>query len=201
MNTITKRTRGRPKTLDRSHVLQTALTRYWDEGPTSVSIGDLCEAAGVSKPGLYREFGSDDGLKVAVLEHYHDVVLTPMYAILSSDKPFVDVIQDFINFVAQDRRAIGVPPGCLQVSMRAHRNELGEMTGKKVDGLRQKTLSKYEELIESAKAKGEIGSNISSKVGALLLDAQNASAMGMQREGVPNETIKTVMLHALSGLR
>ena len=107
--------RGRPKTLDRQQVLQAAMASYWQHGPMSVSIGEICARAGASKPGLYREFGSDDGLKAAVLEHYHDVALTPMYAVLESEKPFADIVEEFIEFLVQDRRALAVPPGCLQV--------------------------------------------------------------------------------------
>lgn len=193
-----KPTRGRPKTLDRMHVLHTALSIYWKDGPTGVSINELCEQAQVSKPGLYREFGSDDGLKVAVLDYYHEIVLTPMYEILARDAPFGDVVAAFIEFVAQDRHAIGVPAGCLQVSMRTHRSELGALTGKKVDELRGKTLGKYAALIESMKAKGELSADVNTEVAALFFDTQNVGAMRMQKEGVPNETIKQVLRQAFS---
>jgi len=61
-------TRGRPKTLQRDHVLQTAMMCYWANSPTDVSISEICDKAGASKPGLHREFGSDDSLKKAVLD-------------------------------------------------------------------------------------------------------------------------------------
>lgn len=67
--------RGRPKTLDRDRVLQTALIHYWSKGPANVSISDICNLTGASKPGVYREFGSDDGLKKAVLEVYQGLAI------------------------------------------------------------------------------------------------------------------------------
>jgi AcrR family transcriptional regulator len=61
--------------LDRDSVLNVALMCHWTDGPTRVSIGHICQAAKVSKPSLYREFGSDDGLKDAVLDLYREMVL------------------------------------------------------------------------------------------------------------------------------
>ena len=57
---------GRPKTLDKSHALATALEGYWREGVYGMSVNEVCRRAGISKPGLYREFGGEDGLLTAV---------------------------------------------------------------------------------------------------------------------------------------
>ncbi len=194
-----KPTRGRPKTLDRDQVLSMALNAYWSGGPTSVSIAEICDRAGVSKPGLYREFGSDDGVKAAVLDRYHDSVLTPMYEVLATDMPFDDVVQAFISFIAQDRASVGIPPGCLQVFARAVHADLGPLAAARVDALREKTLSKYADLIDRAKNSGNFDPNIPTDVAALFFDAQNGSAMRMQKEGVPDATIKDVVRHAFAG--
>lgn len=129
--------RGRPQTLDRDAVLKTALMSYWTDGPTRVSIGHICQAANVSKPSLYREFGSDDGLKDAVLDLYRDMVLAPFYDILDSDKGFDQQIEALIAFTIQDRQPLGIPSGFLQVAMRAHREDLGANARNKVDLLRR----------------------------------------------------------------
>lgn len=181
--------RGRPQTLDRDAVLKTALMSYWADGPTRVSIGHICQAANVSKPSLYREFGSDDGLKDAVLDLYRDMVLVPFYDILTSDEGFDQQIEALIAFTIQDRQSLGIPSGCLQVAMRAHRDDLGEITRKKVDLLRREMLETYQRWIERAESRGEFKADISPEVAALFCDAQNGGAMRMQREGVPNEII------------
>jgi AcrR family transcriptional regulator len=181
--------RGRPQTLDRDAVLKTALMSYWADGPTRVSIGHICQAANVSKPSLYREFGSDDGLKDAVLDLYRDMVLVPFYDILTSDEGFDQQIEALIAFTIQDRQSLGIPSGCLQVAMRAHRDDLGEITRKKVDLLRREMLETYQRWIKRAESRGEFKADISPEVAALFCDAQNGGAMRMQREGVPNEII------------
>ena len=41
---------------------------YWRDGVENVSLNELCRRAEVSKPGVYREFGGEEGLLDAVLE-------------------------------------------------------------------------------------------------------------------------------------
>lgn len=192
--------RGRPKTLDRDHVLQIALMNYWTDGPTSVAISEICRKADVSKPGLYREFGSDDGLKDAVLDLYREMVLTKFYDILAREDTFERGVEALIAFTIQDRQSLSIPSGCLQVAMRTHKDALGEITRKKVDLLRQETLTNYERWIERAKSKGEFKANISTQVAAHYCDAQNGSAMRMQREGVSNDIIGKNLRLAFSAI-
>lgn len=173
---------------------------YWTEGPTRVAISHICRAANVSKPSLYREFGSDDGLKDAVLDLYREMVLAPFYDILTSDDGFVQQIEALIAFTVQDRAPLGIPSGCLQVAMRAHKEDLGEIARNKVDELRSETLLNYEKWIERAKSRGEFKADISSEAAALFCDAQNGGAMRMQREGVPNEVIGQTLRLAFSTL-
>jgi len=191
-------TRGRPKTLDREGVLQTALMRYWEIGPTDVSISEICKLTGASKPGVYREFGSDDRLKRAALEAYRSLVVLPMFDILQSDQSFAQAKAALIAFTTQDRETLGVPSGCLFVAMRSHRDSLGPATGEGVDQLRQEVLNAYTVWIDKAKLNGECRAKIASDVAALFFDAQNAGAMRMQTEGVDNATIATVLGYAFA---
>lgn len=193
--------RGRPKTLERNHVLQTAMMSYWTGSPTDVAISEICSRAGASKPGVYREFGSDDGLKAAVLEAYGNMVLLPLYDILASDQPFEQVVEALIVFTVQDRRVLGLPDGCLHAAMRARRDEFGEQTRQKVDQLRQEALDKYKDWIDRSKVKGQFRADIPTDVVALYFDAQNGGAMRMQKEGVANDVIGEILRIAFSSFR
>ena len=199
MNEKTNSARGRPKTLDRDRVLQTALIQYWSKGPANVSISDICNLTGASKPGVYREFGSDDGLKRAVLEVYHSLAIQPVIDILEKNQPTTDAIDALIGFMTQDRTALGIPQGCLFVIMRAQSEHLGPSTCDKLNKVHHDLLAAYSEWIERAKLHGEF-INIPTDIAALLLDMQHGGAMRMQREGVPRETIESVLRVALGAV-
>ena len=199
MNEKTNSARGRPKTLDRDRVLQTALIQYWSKGPANVSINDICNLTGASKPGVYREFGSDDGLKKAVLEVYHGLAIQPVVDILEKSQLTKDTIDALIGFMTQDRAALGIPQGCLFVMMRAQSEHLGPSTCDKLNKVHRDLLAAYSEWIERAKLHGAF-INIPTDIAALLLDMQHGGAMRMQREGVPGETIEIVLKFALEAV-
>jgi AcrR family transcriptional regulator len=60
------------------------MTAYWQSDPADVSVNAICQMAGISKPSLYREFGSEDGLTRAVLDSYAERVLSDVFAILQA---------------------------------------------------------------------------------------------------------------------
>ena len=192
-------TRGRPKLLDREQILQTALIEYWAKGPTNVSISEICKQTGTSKPSVYREFSSDDGLKSSVFESYRSLVIQPLIDIIVKDQPAAETIDAMIGFMTQDRAALGIPDGCLFVMMRAQSEHLGPLTCDKLHKVRQELLAAYSAWIERAKLHGEF-IDIPTDIAALLLDMQHGGAMRMQREGIPRETIETVLKVALGAL-
>jgi len=194
-------TRGRPKTLEREQVLKTALMCYWEDSPSDVPISEICARSGASKPGLYREFGSDDGLKEAVLDVYNEMVSQRRYDILASDQTFDEVLDALITHTVQDRKKAGVPSGCLLFAMRARRGEFGPLTSKKIDHLRDQSLEQYRQWIDRAKSNGQFPSDIPTDVAALYFDAQTGSAMRLQKEGVSNEVIAKILRMAFSALR
>lgn len=184
--------RGRPKTLNRDQVLRAALMEYWSKGPANVSINDICTLTGASKPSVYREFDSDDGLKSSVLEAYRSLAIQPLIDILASDQATTDSIDAIISFMTQDRMALGIPNGCLLVMMRGQPQQFGPSACEKLVEIRQELLGAYEAWIGRSKARGEFV-DISTDIAALFLDAQHSGAMRMQREGVPNDIIARVL--------
>lgn len=193
--------RGRPKKLERDKVLETALRCYWASSPTDVPIGEICNKAGASKPGVYREFGSDDGLKEAVLDTYDKLVSSRRFEILASDQHFDDALDALIVHTIQDRRALGVPDGCLLFAMRERQEEVGPLTRKKIDQLRLKSLEKYRQWIDRAKSNGQLKSDIPTDIVALYFDAQIGSAMRLQKEGVSNKVLGDILRTAFSVFR
>lgn len=194
-------TRGRPKTLNRDHVLQVAMTSYWDDGPMAVSINEICRRAGVSKPGLYREFGSEDGLKTAALESYRELVLSQLFEIFEADQPFDDALAMLSDLALQDRAEIGLPTGCLFGKMRGCRRELGPKTNDAIDATWDNVQARMKDWIDRAKQDGELRARISTTTAALYVDAQIASAIMMQAEGVEKAEISEFLQISFNGLK
>jgi AcrR family transcriptional regulator len=199
MHEVSTQGRGRPKTLDRDQVLQEALMAYWSKGTKNVSISDICLATGASKPGVYREFGNDDGLKASALETYYILAVQPLIDIFEKEQSMCEAIDASVDYMTQDRTELGIPQGCLLVNMRAQSQQLGPLTRETLNAFRRSLLSAFAAWAERSKARGEC-TNIPNDIAALYIDAQHGGAMRMQREGVPNETVANVLRMALCTL-
>src|SRR6056297_3874270 len=99
-----KNVRGRPRTMNAGQVLDVAVSAYWTADPADVSVNAICQMAGISKPSLYREFGSEDGLMRAALDTYAERVLAEMFTILQADRGLRETFDALIDFAASDPR-------------------------------------------------------------------------------------------------
>jgi len=95
---------GRPLKMADAELLDIAMHAYWRADPADVSLNATCEMAAISKPSLYRAFGSEDGLTLAVLDGYAEQVLADLFAILHSGQDLKATLAAFTEFACADPR-------------------------------------------------------------------------------------------------
>lgn len=168
-NAPKKRGRGRPKTLDRQRTVELAMAIYWCDGVRNVSMNEICRRADVSKPGVYREFGSEDGLMEAAVEHYRATVIDPLLELLGSERPFPEVLQHLLRFMTEpsDR-----PTGCLLAELRSAPGRVGPVTAARVDAVTDELRDAYEQWFRQAQARGEVYTSISPDLATHFIDTQ-----------------------------
>ncbi|MBB1344317.1 TetR/AcrR family transcriptional regulator [Pseudoalteromonas sp. SR45-6] len=198
-NTV-KPVRGRPKTLDRDHILDVAMDSYWKDNIGNLSLNEICRRSGVSKPGLYREFSNEDGLMKAVLIRYQEQVLEPVQQMLNSDVPFREALDNLISFATSVNCHDESPNGCLFIKMRESRVHLGKETQAQIDFLEKQGLVFFKKWVERSKTKGEFSVDMSSEFAATYIDAQLSNASTQLARGVAPETVKKILLVAFSVL-
>lgn len=189
--------RGRPRTMSPEAILQVATEAYWREGP-EVSVNAICQRAAVAKPSLYREFGSEDGLTLAALEHYAGLVQGQVKTLLSSEQGFAAKMEALIAFISEDP---SYEHGCLFVKMRAARLDLGRKTRAKVAEIDAAMLETYTSFFRSSRRKGEWLGRMTPKFAAQYLHAQIGLAASQRALGVKPATVKLCLQYALSALR
>ncbi len=186
---------GRPKTLNREHALAVALEGYWREGIYGMSVNEVCRRAEISKPGLYREFGGEDGLLTAVLQLYRETVIDQLATHLQSPYPFREVFRQYVNAALHQN---GHPPGCLLAEMRLIQpDDLGENTRAKVAECSEELYRHYRGWLERAQGNAEISSDLDLDTAARLLDSQMMTASLKAHRGGDVEKIKGELIMAL----
>ena len=189
MDSRLKRGRGRPKKLDRNQVLDFVMISYWNDGPTNVSINDICKKSGISKPSLYNEFGSEDELQAAALHNYHEKILSQLFKIFDETIPFNHSLKKLIDLSTIDRSKEGLPYGCLHEQMCLAGNQLGLLTRSKVKDLSKKIINGYQSWIDKAKLNGLEKNEYETLFLAKYIQTQITSALQLQKEGFDKEFV------------
>ncbi len=176
-------------------VLDVAMTAYWQTDPADVSVNAVCQMAGISKPSLYRVFGSEDGLSLAVLDRYADQVLSEMFTMLQGGAGLQDTLDALIDFASDDPR---METGCLFYKMRSGKHRLGPRTRARVDEIDAAAQAAYAAFLQSARDAGDWPAGLSAEAGARYLGEQIALAITQRASGEDPARIRQMLTLALS---
>ena len=193
--------KGRPKTIDLERIKNVAMVNYWSDGPTNVSLNEICFKAKISKPGLYREFGGEDGLMKSVLLLYKNTLIQQILDLLKLEKTFDETLDLLIAFVIGNKDEEHIKKGCLLAKFRQSREKFGKKTQEQIDIILRERYLNFELWIKKAKSKGEFDLPLSSKFVARYIISQLDYAVSGLANGEKNNYIKDVLTLALSILR
>lgn len=189
---------GRPITRNRAQVLETAMNAYWQDDRAAVSVNAVCARAGVPKPSLYREFGSEDGLTAAVLERYGQTVLGAVEALLSGPQDYEAKLDALIGFASDDPQ---MEVGCLFVKMRATRSRFGPQTQALLAAMEAHFQAHYQQFFSDAAGRGEWRGGIATELAASYLQEQMGLAVSQRAAGKPPAAVRAFLALAISVLR
>lgn len=198
MNETPKQKRGRPRTLDADRTLDVAMRAYWKDDPADVSINAICTLAGVSKPGLYREFGGEDGLMRAVLDRYADEVLSDIFEILSKGAPLAETLAALAHFASDDPR---METGCVFYKMRAGKHRLGPKTLERVEAIDAAAVGAFTAYLESRRAAEDWNGARPAAAVARYLVEQIGLALTQRAAGEDPAQVRDTLALALSAVR
>jgi AcrR family transcriptional regulator len=190
-----KPARGRPRTMDTAQVRDVAMTAYWQSDPADVSVNAICQMAGISKPSLYRAFGSEDGLTRAVLDSYAERVLSAVFDILHGRQGLQPTLDALIDFASADPR---METGCLFYKMRAGKHRLGPETRARVVEIDAAAQAAYAAFLQSCRDAGDWPGGLSVEAGATYLGEQIALAITQRASGEDPARIREMLTLALS---
>ena len=155
----------------------------------------MLRLAHVSKPSLYREFGSEDGLTRATLDRYATQVLSDVFAILQAGKGLRATLDALIDFACDDPR---MATGCLFYKMRTGKHRLGPQTRARVDELDAGARGAYETFLQRCREAGEWPEGRSVHAGARYLSEQIGLAITQRASGEDASDVREMLTSALS---
>jgi AcrR family transcriptional regulator len=146
---------GRHREFDPEAALDAALEVFWSKGYEGTSYGDLSEATGVARPGLYTVFGNKEALFLKATDRYEAQYLGFMTEALG--EPTAKAVVTRILFGSADAQTgRKTPKGCLGVNGAMACSEASEAIRRELVSRRQKSEKALRLRLQRAKVEGDL---------------------------------------------
>ena len=205
---------GRPKKLDRDLLIDIAIYEYWLHGINNVSLSKIANIAKVSRPGIYKEFTDEDGLKYEVIAKYTDVLKTdviPQYYKAKDVKTMYYHIYSTLGYPVDKKYFSGISKskkvkkpikakGCLFEKSKLEKYRLNNKSKNAIDSfekIRKKAFTNY---IERLQKTNQLDSSLKLDDVYDYFIAQLSLAQSLDVNGSKKEEIKIIIDTAFSAI-
>lgn len=105
---------ARPRSYDSETLALRTLTAFWQGGYHATSMDDLVRATGVSRHGIYKEFGGKKDMFLSSFELYQKLVVSPAFEQVEQKDATLEDIAAYFERQISLAEENGLPgPGCL----------------------------------------------------------------------------------------
>lgn len=107
---------ARTSEFDRETVLTAAMKIFWEVGYNKTSIPQLTQATHLQPGSIYAAFKSKEGLFQATLEHYSQMGLRKIHALITQGDTPLQGVKIFLESIVSDMGKNKTPSGCFLVN-------------------------------------------------------------------------------------
>lgn len=104
---------ARPREFEPSEALNQAMMLFWQKGYANASMADIVHATGVSRYGLYNEFGDKQDLFLKCIEHYANTSIHMALFPLEQETASLEAIHTYFADLLTSLKSEEMPLGCL----------------------------------------------------------------------------------------
>lgn len=190
---------GRPRALDIDTAMPVVLRLFWHDGYGGLTLDQVAEELGVTKPTLYRTLGEKEDIFAAALETYHLTYIAPAEEHLERDATLSDALAGVFAVFVERILDEDAPVGCF----------LGDagMTGGFSSGpiadtiarLQGRLASLVHQRVETAISDGELEPTNSVSVTSFVL-GQVSALSAISRSSPTRSQLNSVVGFMLAGL-
>jgi len=204
---------GRPKLLDRDNIINIALNQYWIYGIDNVTISSIASLANISRPGIYKEFIDEDGLKYEVLKKYTCMLkefVIPQYNSAKDIKTIYYHLHSTIGFNTDKKYFEGISQlksilpkevvGCFYENVKLKKHTLDNKTKREVDDFEKFRKNIFLKYLKELQETGQIISSLDIDEIYEFISAQLSLSQSLSLNGMNKETIKIIINKALSAI-
>lgn len=183
---------GRKKTYDRNEVLSRAMDLFWKRGFEGAHLGELVEATGLNRFGLYKEFGGKEGLFEEALRSYLETARIIYESYLDREPAGLENIRAYFS-------ALEFSPdyhGCFMINTLTEKHIISEQAFSMAKNFSKMAEKLYLKNLKAAMSRQELPEDSDLNVVAKLLLSldQGLSIYGIAQ---PNNRTKNQMVELM----
>jgi TetR/AcrR family transcriptional repressor of nem operon len=191
---------ARSREFDPAVALDKAMRVFWEKGYFGTSLEDLVAATGVSRYGLYGEFGDKRGLFLAALAHYRATVARPVLDLMERPDASLGAVRELFELLAKFSRQSGAKIGCLLFNAVGEMSQHDPETTEKINEVREGLALGLRRMLENAKRKGELPAGFDAEREADFLFGVMHALPTLARAGAKPAALDNLVGVALSTL-
>jgi TetR/AcrR family transcriptional repressor of nem operon len=195
---------GRPSPDTKQILIDTAQALIWMNSYGSVSVDDICKAAGVKKGSFYHFFPSKVDLALAAMEHSYSEVKRLYDPIFSADTPPLQRFERMVALVIEKQtetlQKFGRVCGCPDTSLSCEMAGLEERIRAKFEEVALRKKRYYETTLRDMVGEGTLPPDTDVKVKAHEIFAYLLGQMTLARIQNDLTPLKRDLMPGLLGL-
>lgn len=172
-----QRKRGRPATIDTDAAMQALVELFRSKGYSAVSLDDLSDATGLSRPSLYRSFGNKLSMYLGAMDAFGHQVSEMAVPALRAEGPLQSALSNFYDaMLSIYYRDSDVAPGCLVFGTAPSSAEEAEIQQRLEFGITSTDRIMRDRIVQAASSRDEADIQMAVDIAANTLIAFSARA-------------------------
>lgn len=191
---------ARPREFDVDTALDAAMQTFWLHGYGATSVGDLVAATGVSRSGLYGEWGDKHGLFLAALERYFQRVGLTWMGQLDAAPDALDGIRDTFRTISGLVLADDQRHGCFALNSALELGRHDDVAQAVIRGLLDQMQAAFVRAVARARDQGRLDPSVDPEAHGRHLAVVFQAVLLQARTRAPAPTLEAFVTLSLSTL-
>ncbi|UTW44573.1 TetR/AcrR family transcriptional regulator [bacterium SCSIO 12696] len=191
---------ARTREFDPADVIEKAVLLFWEKGYADTSMDDLVKHTGISRYGIYGEFGNKREFFIKALQHFHQKFSQDLIQELGNPEAGLNELRAYYARLLAHAKTSEAHMGCFMcntaVDLASSDAGIGEQLDAMFEGLRQVFVN----ALRNAQANGDLAETMDlDEYASYLLGVQMAMAM-MVRSGFGEARMQPFLKVALAAI-
>ena len=191
---------ARTREFDPADVIEKAVLLFWEKGYADTSMDDLVKHTGISRYGIYGEFGNKREFFIKALQHFHLKFSHDLIQNLDDPDAGLAELRGYYERLIDHAKTAEARMGCFMCNTAVELASSDEGIGEQLDAMFEGLRLVFRNALGNAQARGELPAEMDlEEYASYLLGVQMAMAM-MVRSGFGEERMKPFLKVALAAI-